>query len=80
MKIPRNIDADQLIKMIGSFGYVQTRQSGSHIRLTTIENGIHHVTIPNHRPIRVGTLNAILHDIAEHFDLTKEELLKILFD
>jgi predicted RNA binding protein YcfA (HicA-like mRNA interferase family) len=43
-KIPRDITGYELIKIIEKFGYQITRQTGSHIRLTTKENGIHHVT------------------------------------
>lgn len=42
MKIPRDIDAQQLIKYLKPFGYSATRQTGSQIRLPTIENGEHH--------------------------------------
>ena len=56
-------------------GYTVTRQTGSHIRPTTQNQGQHHITIPNHSPIKVGTLNAILRDIADHFGLSRDELL-----
>jgi hypothetical protein len=49
------------------------------IRITTTLNGEHHVTIPNHNPIRVGTLSSIIHDIAYHFDITKEQVAEELF-
>ena len=55
------------------------RQTGSHIRLTTQLQGEHHITIPAHDPLKVGTLNAILRGIAEHFGLTRDELLEQLF-
>ena len=44
-KIPRDITGNELIKLIGKFGYQITRQTGNHIRLTTKENGIHHITV-----------------------------------
>jgi predicted RNA binding protein YcfA (HicA-like mRNA interferase family) len=47
MKLPRNTSGADLVKALRVFGYETTRQAGSHIRLTTSENGIHHVTIPN---------------------------------
>ena len=50
MKLSRNIDAPQLVKARQKFGYEPTRQSGSHIRLTTQQNGQQHITIPNHDP------------------------------
>ncbi|MCX5727868.1 MAG: type II toxin-antitoxin system HicA family toxin [Nitrospirae bacterium] len=41
-------------------GYSVTRQTGSHLRLMTSEHGEHHLTIPLHSPLRIGTLSAIL--------------------
>lgn len=79
MRIPRDLTGKELIKALGKLGYEVTRQSGSHIRLTTSRNGTHHVTIPDHRPIKVGTLSGILGDIATHHQMTREELLTLLF-
>jgi hypothetical protein len=47
--------------------------------LTTQERGQHHVTIPNHDPLKVGTLAGILGDVARHFEITREELIQRLF-
>lgn len=79
MKLPRDISASSLVKATRKLGYEVTRQSGSHIRLTTQENGQHHITIPNHDPIKIGTLAAILSDIAAHFNITREEILERIF-
>ena len=57
-------------------GYERVRQDGSHIRLTTTVGGTHHVTVPNHRPLKTGTLlGGVLKPIAAHHQLTVEELL-----
>ena len=79
MKIPRDLSSKDLIKCLSSKGYEVTRQTGSHIRLTTQENGKHSITIPAHNPIKIGTLNNILRDVAQHFDLSRDELLTELF-
>jgi len=79
MKLSRNIDAPQLIKALQKFGYESTRQSGSHIRLTTQKNGQHHITIPNHDPLKIGTINAILTEVAQHLGVSKQELIGKLF-
>jgi len=63
----------------GALGYQITRQTGSHLRLTTNERGEHHITIPNHDPIKVGTLSGILGDVARHFEISRDELLQRLF-
>ena len=79
MKIPRDITANDLLKALKSFGYEIVRQKGSHIRIKTELNGEHYETIPNHKPIKIGTLSGILHNIAEHFDMTKDELMEQIF-
>ena len=79
MKLPRNLSGTQLVKGLVKVGYVVTRQKSSHIRLTTQRNGEHHVTVPDHDPLRVGTLSGILADVAEHLGLDKETLLEEMF-
>lgn len=78
MKLPRDLSGPELIRLLGKLGYVVTRQSGSHVRLTTREGGEHHVTIPNHDPLRVGTLAAILAAVAGHHGVDRDELLRRL--
>lgn len=78
MRIPRDLSGADLVKRLGRLGYEVTRQTGSHIRLTTQEHGQHHVTIPNHDPLRIGTLAAILDGVAAHHGFSREELLKTL--
>ncbi|OGU67747.1 MAG: hypothetical protein A2499_00885 [Stygiobacter sp. RIFOXYC12_FULL_38_8] len=80
MRIPRDVSAEQLIKALAVLGYQVTRQRGSHIRLTAIINSEeHHITIPNHTPIKIGTLNSILTDVASRNKLSKEEIILRLF-
>ena len=79
MKLPRDLDGQTLAQALRSLGYETDRQSGSHVRLTTQQGGEHHVTIPAHKPLRVGTLAAILADVAAHFGWTRDELLERLF-
>jgi predicted RNA binding protein YcfA (HicA-like mRNA interferase family) len=80
MKLPRDLSGSELAKKLNLYGYRTTRQTGSHIRLTTTQDGEHHITLPNHSSLRVGTLAAILADIASHFEITKEELITKLFE
>lgn len=49
MKLPRDMDAVELIKALGRLGYRAVRQSGSHVRLQC-DDPVHAITIPNHRP------------------------------
>ena len=79
MKLPRDLSGTDLIKVLKKLGYSVSRQKGSHIRVTTDRNGEHHVTVPDHDPIKVGTLADILKDVADHFGLERDELLDQLF-
>ena len=78
MKLPRDISGAELVRALRSLGYTTTRQTGSHIRLSTGQGGHHHETIPNHSPIKVGTLNAILKSVAAHHKTSVDELVKML--
>ncbi|MEM9512542.1 MAG: type II toxin-antitoxin system HicA family toxin [Cyanobacteria bacterium P01_E01_bin.48] len=79
MKLPRDLTGKQLVKALENLGYQVDRQTGSHIRLTTQEKGEHHVTIPNHSPLKIGTLNAILKHIANHFQISRDDFIKRVF-
>ena len=79
MKLPRDASGADLAKRLGRLGYEVTRQTGSHLRLTTSEGGRHHVTIPNHDPLKVGTLAGILGDVAAHFGISRIELIQRLW-
>jgi hypothetical protein len=50
------------------------------MRLTTTEKGEHHVTVPQHSPLRVGTLAGILDEVATHFGMSRDELLARIKD
>lgn len=79
MRLPRDLTGQQLAKALEKLGYAVDRQTGSHLRLTTDENGEHHVTVPNHSPIKIGTLNAILRAVADHFELERDEIISQIF-
>jgi predicted RNA binding protein YcfA (HicA-like mRNA interferase family) len=79
MRLPRDLSGADLAHALHKLGYAVTRQTGSHLRLTTQEHGEHHLTIPEHSPLRIGTLSAILADVANHFELSREQLLHKLF-
>ena len=76
MRIPRQVSGQTVAHALRVLGYERVRTEGSHLRLTTQVNGIHHVTIPNHKPLKVGTLlGGVLKPVAAHHRLTFEELL-----
>lgn len=76
MKLPRDLTGQQLVKALENLGYQVDRQTGSHIRLTTQERGEHHITIPNHSPLKIGTLNAILKSVANHFQISRDDVIR----
>ncbi|MGI8965119.1 MAG: type II toxin-antitoxin system HicA family toxin, partial [Limisphaerales bacterium] len=78
MKTPRDLSGAELAKTLRKLGYAVTRQSGSHLRVTTQENGEHHEVIPNHGPIKIGTLKSILRNVAAHHRMAVSELLEFL--
>lgn len=79
MKLPRDLSGADLIKALGRIGYRVTRQTGSHARLTVDSPTQHHVTVPMHDPLKIGTLAGILNDVAAHLKVTREQLLAQLF-
>jgi predicted RNA binding protein YcfA (HicA-like mRNA interferase family) len=45
-------------------GYDVVRQKGSHVRLRHIGPPMHLISVPNHAALKVGTLRAILTEVA----------------
>ena len=78
-RIPRDISGNELAKALSRFGYEVTRKTGSHLRLTTALNGEHHITVPAHDPLKIGTLSGILGEVARHLEIPKTELVARLF-
>jgi predicted RNA binding protein YcfA (HicA-like mRNA interferase family) len=80
MKLPRDMGGEELITILGRYGYHVTRQTGSHIRLTsTYKSTEHRLTIPRHKHLKVGTLSAIINDIAGYLKIEKQTLIDNLF-
>ena len=82
MRMPRDISGDELVRLLRRrYGYEVIRQRGSHMRLESNVMGIvHRVTVPNHRPLQVRTLNSILSDIGEYLGMSQSELRQSLFN
>ena len=80
MKLPRELSGIDLAKLLRPYGYEIVRQSGSHIRLASNLRGFqHHITIPAHKSIRIGTLAGILTDVAQYLQISRSELEHELF-
>ena len=75
LKLPRDLSGEKLARLLRRFGYEITRQTGSHMRLTSTRKGReHHLTIPAHRQLSVGTLAQILTDAASYLQVTREQV------
>jgi predicted RNA binding protein YcfA (HicA-like mRNA interferase family) len=79
VRLPRDVSGEDLARRLARLEYQTTRQTGSHLRLTTNRNGQHHITIPRHAALRIGTLAAILAELELHHHLDREALLDLLF-
>jgi len=80
LKLPRDVSGEDLTRVLRRFGYEITRQTGSHISVASKLKGTeHHVTIPAHKQLRVGTLAQVLADVASYLELTREQLVEELF-
>jgi len=80
MRLPRDVGGEELAGLLDRYGYSLTRQTGSHLRLTSsLKGSEHHITIPRHRPLKVGTLSSILKDVATYVEMDKQQLIEELF-
>ena len=78
MKTPRDLSGADLAKALRKLGYTVTRQNGSHLRITTQQGGEHHEVVPNHSPVKLGTLKGILRSVAQHHRMSVAELMETL--
>ena len=79
MKLPRDIDGRAVAAaLVRHWGYRQVNQEGSHIILQT-EAPVHHrLSVPDHHPVRVGTLNAIVRAAARAKGVAREAIVASL--
>jgi predicted RNA binding protein YcfA (HicA-like mRNA interferase family) len=79
MKTPRDLSGRELAKALcRSWEYREIAQRGSHIILQTEVPKHQRLPVPDHRCLRVGTLNAILSLVAEHKGVSRETILASL--
>ena len=76
MKLPRDLSGAELIKLLCKHhDYRRVNQEGSHVILETESPRHHRLAVPDHNPLRVGTLNSILRSVAEVKGVEKEDIL-----
>jgi predicted RNA binding protein YcfA (HicA-like mRNA interferase family) len=79
MRVPRDLSGADLADVLcRKYGYQSVHQVGSHIILETERPGHHRIAIPNHNPLRIGTLNSILRAVASAQGREKREILRSL--
>jgi predicted RNA binding protein YcfA (HicA-like mRNA interferase family) len=71
-KLP-NVSGRECVKALQRSGFVERRQSGSHI-IMQHDNPYLVVSVPNHRTVKPGTLRRIIKDAG----LTVEEFVDLL--
>ena len=72
MKLPRDLSGMELARLLRAVGYEITRQTGSHLRLTTEQRGEHQITIPNHFPLKRVARTAVFAVRGSSFETRKD--------
>lgn len=76
MKIPRNVSGARLADVLcRKWQYARVHQVGSHIILETGQPAHHRIAIPDHHPLRLGTLSSILRAVAQHKGVSRDEVI-----
>jgi predicted RNA binding protein YcfA (HicA-like mRNA interferase family) len=76
MKVPRDLSGTQLVKVLcRDWNYRSVHQEGSHVILQTEMPSHQRLSVPNHNPLRVGTLNSILRAVATHKGVDRQALI-----
>jgi len=80
LRLPRDLSGHDLAKLLRAYGYQVTRQTGSHLRLTSNLRGLEpHVTIPAHKALKLGTLTSILLEVSTYLKIDREKLHREIF-
>jgi predicted RNA binding protein YcfA (HicA-like mRNA interferase family) len=75
MKIPRDVSGARLADLLcRKWRYAKVHQVGSHIIPETSEPTHQRIAIPEHNPLRLGTLNSILRAVARHKGVPRDAI------
>ena len=74
MRLPRDLSGTEVARRLyRHYGYRVARIRGSHMTVTLTAGGDqHHMPVPRHRDVRIGTLDAIIADVAAFVGLPKQ--------
>jgi predicted RNA binding protein YcfA (HicA-like mRNA interferase family) len=77
VKTPRDLSGRELVKILcRHWDYVELKHEGSHIILQTETPARQRIPVPDHNPLRLGTLNSILRFVSQHKGMGKEDVLR----
>jgi predicted RNA binding protein YcfA (HicA-like mRNA interferase family) len=76
MKIPRDVSGEHFADTLcRQWQYTKVHQAGSHIILETEDPAHQRIAIPDHHPLRLGTLLSILRAVAQHKGVTRDAII-----
>ena len=78
MKLPREVSAERVIRILERQGYRVARQKGSHVRLRHEGPPEHSITVPMHHALKSGTLHGILSEVAKRRQIPLDSLIELL--
>ena len=79
MKVPRDLSGAQLVKVLcRDWHYRIVNQEGSHVILQTEVPRHHRLAVPNHKAVRVGTLNGIIRAVATQKGVDRQAIIETL--
>ena len=71
MKLPRDVSGTEAAKALRRLGFVEQRQTGSHLMLRKEGRT---VVVPQHKPLKPGTLKGIIEQAGLTLDEFREQL------
>jgi len=78
MRLPRDLSGRSLAgRLCRDWDYRVVHQTGSHIILETDTPTHQRVAIPDHKSLRIGTLNNILRCVSQHKSVLREDILRV---
>jgi predicted RNA binding protein YcfA (HicA-like mRNA interferase family) len=76
VKLPRDLGGSEVVAALcRKWGYTKVHQVGSHVNLETNQPSHQRIVVPDHKSLRIGTLNKILREVAEHKGVSREDIL-----
>jgi len=78
MKLPRDLSGREVADArVSRLGYQVVHERGSHIVLQTDTPSHQRIAIPDHKSLRLGTLNGILLAVASHKHMQKGAITEL---